>query len=100
MLVELDAKMSRLYATHGIRWPGLWVYSGFRTKEEQADVNPFAPNSKHTKCPAMAVDLRVGDLPASTTDPVIWTRIGQEWQFMGGRWGGVWTPPDWNHFDI
>ena len=100
MVVELDARATAIYAAQGLRWPGLFVISGFRTKKQQADINPFAPNSKHRKCPAMAVDLRVGDFYASTTDPIIWARLGQEWQKMGGRWGGVFSTPDWNHFDI
>lgn len=51
-------------------------------------------------CPSLAADLRVGNQPASLTPPTVWTVYGTLWESMGGRWGGRFTPPDWNHFDI
>ena len=48
----------------------------------------------------MAADLRVGNAPASTTDPSVWAFLGTRWEAMGGRWGGRFDPPDWNHFDL
>lgn len=52
------------------------------------------------ECPALAADLRVGNAPASLTDPSVWTAVGVIWEELGGRWGGRFRPPDWNHFDI
>lgn len=51
------------------------------------------------ECPALAADLRVGNAPASLTPPTVWTAIGVLWEELGGRWGGRFDPPDWNHFD-
>jgi len=100
MVVALDERAHAEFSTQGLRFPGLYIISGYRTPAAQAAVNPAAPNSLHTRCPALAVDLRVGDLPASVTDPVIWGGLGRWWNEMGGRWGGTFTPPDWNHFDL
>jgi len=59
-----------------------------------------AVQSRHLYCPALAVDLRVGNQPASLTPPTVWAALGVPWETMGGRWGGRFDPPDYNHFDI
>ena len=99
-VIALDEGLARSFSAEGFRWPGLYIISGHRSPQLQDQLNPSAPNSRHILCPALAVDLRVGDIPASLTDPVIWAKLGRAWQRMGHRWGGVFTPPDFNHFDI
>ena len=99
MLVALEDRATRIFSAEGLRWPGLYIISGHRSKRRQLAVNPSAPNSRHTLCPSMAADLRVGDLPASTT-PDFWRFLGTLWKAMGGRWGGDFKPqPDPNHFE-
>jgi len=100
MVIRLEALASDLFSAEGLRWPGLYIISGYRSPEKQAHLNPLAPQSKHTRCPALAVDLRVGDLPASTTPLELWLFVGQLWKTLGGRWGGDFRPePDNNHFE-
>jgi len=83
------------------RWPGLFVISGHRSEALQAQLNSPAENSLHTLRPSLAADLRVGDLPASTTPWEIWAALGNWWKHHvnGGRWGGDFSTPDPNHFD-
>jgi len=100
MLVRLDEKMSRAFSAQGFRWPGLRIVSGFRSRLLQADLNPLAPDSLHTRCPSLAADLQVGDVPASLTTLEMWAKIGFEWAKLGGRWGGRFSPPDNHHFDV
>lgn len=62
---------------------------------------PAATQSLHLEVPALAADLRVGNAPASTTDPSVWAYVGVLWKVLtGGRWGGDFNPPDWNHVDL
>lgn len=98
MLVALEARARDIFSAEGLRWPGVWIISGFRSATLQARVNPSAPRSLHTLCPAMAVDLRVGDLPASTTRE-FWPFLGTLWKAMGGRWFGDRDPAELNHFE-
>lgn len=98
MLVALDARAESVFSSQGLRWPGLYVISGYRSPSLQASVNPTEPFSGHVECPAVAVDLRVGDLPASTT-PEFWPVLGTLWKAQGGRWGGDFPTPDPNHFE-
>ncbi len=100
MLVRLDDWARGQFSSEGLRWPGLFVISGYRSQLLQAQINPAAPKSLHTYCPALAADLRVGDIPASLTTTEIWSWLASWWGTMGGRWGGSFTPPDENHFDI
>jgi len=97
-LVELEDLAARVYATERFRWPGLYIISGYRTRFEQARVNTFQEVSHHRCCPALAVDLRVGDFPASSTPVSIWEELGSFWQALGGKWGGDFEIPDLNHF--
>lgn len=61
---------------------------------------PPATASLHLRSPALAADLRVGNQPASLTPPTVWASLGSRWEQLGGRWGGRFTPPDYNHFDF
>ena len=100
MVVQLDQWAAGQFSAQGLRWPGLFIISGFRSRILQAEVNPLAPGSLHTKCPSLAVDLRMGDLPATLTTPEMWAFLGEGWRRLGGRWGGFFSPPDYNHFDL
>ena len=100
MLVRLDQWAAGEFSASGLRWPGLFVISGYRSPLLQADVNPLAPASLHTRCPSLAADLRVGDIPASLTGVETWAFLASHWFTLGGRWGGRFTPPDNNHFDL
>lgn len=67
------------------------------------ELNPSEPpatQSLHLECPSLAVDVRVGNQPASLTDPTVWAFVGLEAEALGLRWGGRFDPPDWNHFDL
>lgn len=100
MVVDLDAWAERRFAAEGLRWGGLWILSGYRSEQRQAYINPLAPDSLHTRCPALAVDLRLGGVPASTTPLEVWAFLATKWKALGGRWGGDFPTPDPNHFDL
>ena len=100
MLVALDRRAAQELSAEGFRWPGLSIVSGYRSQALQAVINPLAPKSLHTRCPSLAADLRVGDMPASLTPPALWAKLGRIWSSLGGRWGGFFSPPDPNHFDL
>ena len=100
MLVDLDRWAAREFSAAGLRWPGLFIISGWRSRILQAEINPLAPASLHTRCPSLAADLRVGDVPASVTGVETWAFLASHWSTLGGRWGGRFTPPDNNHFDL
>lgn len=99
MLVSLEARAHELFSAEGIRWPGIFIISGYRSRTLQARLNPTVPQSKHTLCPSLAADLRVGDFAASLTRE-IWPVLGTIWKTMGGRWGGDFRQPDPNHFEL
>jgi len=98
MLVRLEEFATREFRNHSIRWPGLSVVSGYRTPEQNRAVGG-AKDSLHVRCPALAVDLRVGAV-AGLDDQATWAILGGKWRLMGGRWGGTFRTPDWNHFDL
>ena len=100
MLVGLDSWAHIQMAAAGLPWPGLWIQSGHRSQMKQEEVNPDAPNSLHTRCPSLAVDLRIGNVHASISSDEIWQWLGARWKIMGGRWGGDFQEPDLNHFDL
>lgn len=100
MLVELDRLAANEFSAAGLRWPGLSIISGHRSRFLQAQINPLAPQSLHTRCPSLAADLRVGDVRASVTPVALWEKLGRIWGTLGGRWGGRFSPPDNNHFDL
>jgi len=100
MLVRLEAKARAEFDALGIRWPGLRIISGFRSSEHQAQLNPAVTQSYHTRCPSLAADLRLGADPPVGDLSNIWAIIGGMWELMGGRWGGRFSTPDPNHFDL
>lgn len=100
LLVALDRAVREIFSTERLRFPGLYIISGYRSPRLQARVNPSAPGSLHTRCPSLAVDMRVGDLPASVTPPELWSVVGNTWKALGGRWGGDFAAPDLNHFAL
>lgn len=97
-------------ATCGLPWEGLYIISGYRATPVEAELSndsPVARRSLHMArragVPAsLAVDLRVGNRPASTTPLEVWAWLAQHWKIVtpGGRWGGDFTAPDVNHFDL
>jgi len=95
MVVRLEEQASESFGRY---WPGLYVISGYRSPTHNADVGG-APDSAHTACPSLAVDLRVGSV-AGLDSNEIWAILGGMWRLMGGRWGGTFSTPDPNHFDI
>lgn len=100
MLLSLEARAQEIFSAQGIRWPGLFIISGYRSARLQAELNPAAPLSLHRFCPSLAVNLRVADISASLT-PTFWPFLGTIWKAMGGRWGGDFRPePDVNHFEL
>lgn len=100
MLVDVEEELTRDFSAQGLRWPGLTIISGFRSRSRQLEINPDVPTSLHTKCPALAVDLRVGSVPASATPFELWSVVGQAWKKRGGTWGGTFRDPDPNHFSL
>ncbi|GAI40037.1 unnamed protein product [marine sediment metagenome] len=100
MVVDLNQWALAEFSSQGLRWPGLWVISGYRSEQSQTEENPLVPDSLHRACPSLAVDLRVGDLPATVTQPVVWGWLGTKWKTWGGRWGGDFSERDYNHFDL
>jgi len=108
LLQDLDRWAEEQFAPSGIRWPGLFIISGYRSPSLQAQVNPNAPNSLHSRCPSLAADLRVGNVVGLGSDSV-WELLGGRWKLMGGRWGGDFSPgldifgvnrAEQNHFDL
>jgi len=100
MLQNLDRWAGEQFAGKGFRWPGIWIISGQRDAESQARINPDAPASLHLRCPSLAADLRVGNVPASLVGDSVWDWLGARWAMMGGRWGGRFSRRDENHFDL
>jgi len=102
-VVEVEDLAERSMAASGIRWPGLFILSGHRTANQQAEVNPFSEASHHRCCPSLAVDLRVGDIPASSTPHQVWKELANFFSAFGIRWGGDFSDPELasaelNHF--
>lgn len=89
MLVDLAIISEEDFSRQGLHWPGLNIISGYRSKREQARVNPFNEFSHHRCCPALAADLRLGNLPADSTPFPIWKDLGATWELLGGKWGGA-----------
>lgn len=73
------------------------VISGYRTAEHNAAVGG-ASRSLHLR--GLAFDLRIAGLPRDQVPGWVWTALGEAWESIGGRWGGRFSPPDVNHFDV
>ncbi len=95
MLVRLENTAAQEFSRF---WPGLYIISGYRSPSHNADVGGV-PGSFHTRCPSLAADLRIGNV-AGVDTAEIWAILGGMWRLMGGKWGGTFTTPDLNHFDI
>lgn len=107
MLVLLELKAEQEFRDIRIpwlRWPGLFIVSGYRSPQLNKEVggakNSFHLNTDASGCPlSLAVDLRVGQVPGVSTFE-LWAILGGMWQRLGGRWGGSFSTPDPNHFDV
>jgi len=107
LLLRLDETARARFSAEGLRWAGLFIISGYRSPQVQSVVNPANPNSAHGTCPAVAADLRIGDVAASATPVELWQFLGQIWKSFGGIWGGDFatgfaggSTPDVNHFQL
>jgi len=100
MLIATERQANQIFSSEGLGWPGLFIISGYRSPSLQFRVNPLNPSSLHTRCPSLAVDLRVADTPASVTPLALWAFVGDIWKRLGGRWGGDFPVPDPNHFSM
>ena len=103
-LVNMDRYFADQFAAAGIHWPGIWITSGYRSQARQAEVNPAAPDSLHTRCPSVAVDVRVGSIPGISgtqgADQLL-RMMGGYWKAQGYRWGGDFVNNyDPIHFDL
>jgi len=91
---------------------GLTIYSGFRTRDEQAALTaagrPTAPPelSTHLACPAQGADVRM-TLGAANLELQSRVLFGHAATMAGLRWGGggpvneqTGIPTDWNHLDL
>jgi len=81
-----------------LKFPPLYIISGMRSKKHNDEVGG-APASFHLRCPSLAADLRVGQVAGLDSDE-LWAILGGWWRLHGGRWGGTFSDPDPNHFDI
>jgi len=113
-LVALNRWQKERFAASGFRGPDLWIVSGYRTPERNSQLPGAAENSLHTSCPAMAVDLRLGQSDGRLTPLEVWAILGGRWRLTtGGRWGGNFSDPakgippmigqnarEQNHFDL
>jgi len=97
-LVRLDQWADDAFSSRGVRWPGLTIISGYRSLQRQLEVNPSVPNSLHTRCPALAVDLILGGIDLPPFDQPTFDWLGHKWISMWNTWGGKFDPPDINHF--
>jgi len=99
-LIRLDRLARERFASSGLHWPGLWIVSGNRSKEAQADLNPAVQDSLHVECPALAADVRVGSTAGQSSESLLGF-AGGLWQAMGFRWGGTFRDfPNPAHFDV
>ena len=106
MLVDLEAWAAREFlAATRVRWPGIYIISGQRSRARQAEVNPATPDSDHTACPSLAADVRVGSVPTGYGPNAALDWLGARWIQVGGKWGGTFLnpasgQPDRNHFAV
>lgn len=100
LVVEMVRRTQEKFTSEGLRWPDVYIISGYRTEESQSSIYDTDPTlgqipsrSCHTVCPALAVDLRLGNIewPPDSVVPGEWGAyaiMGGIWELMGGRWGG------------
>jgi len=109
-VVALEQWATCQLAPCGLRWPGIFVVSGFRDSPVESELNPTAPVAtrslhmarRNGRPASLAVDLRVGNIPASATPLELFGFLATGWKLIvpGGRWGGEFNPPDVNHYDL
>jgi D-alanyl-D-alanine dipeptidase len=98
-------------------YPGvsLVVTSGYRSPQQQAAlrarwdrgdrsglvVRPAAA-SRHAQGRAadLAFTVRGRRLPVAQTPRDAWAWLADLLEPVGVRWGGTFSPPDWNHFEL
>jgi len=99
-LTQMEVWATQRFAIPGFSfWPGLRIISGIRTPERNQAVGGVF-GSRHLNCPATAADLRVGNVTGLDSTE-IWQILGGWWKLNGkGRWGGDFSSPDLNHFDL
>ena len=56
------------------------------------------PNSKHYERRAIDLNLFVDGIYKTRTEEYL--PLGLEWERLGGIWGGRFTNPDGNHFEL
>lgn len=100
--MALDARLqpyAEALIDAGTTWLGVPVYiiSGYRSAEHNRAVGG-APRSLHLL--GLAFDVRVSDLSRDQVPSWVWVGLGRYWESLGGRWGGRFTTPDVNHFDV
>jgi len=98
MVLSLDAWASTEFKKVGVPYPGIVLFSAFRTASHNRSVGGV-PNSRHLTCPSTAVDLQFGSV-AGVSSPQILGWLGARWISLGGRWGGTFAEPSPNHFDL
>lgn len=98
MVLSLDAWASSEFEKVRIHYPGLWLISGQRSPRENVRAGGVE-GSRHKRCPATAVDLRFGSVEG-VSSPAISGWLGAKWMLLGGRWGGTFSDPSPNHFDL
>ena len=83
--------------------PGMSLTGGelYRTPEQAeayAQAGKGIRNSKH--CRRLACDLNLFVNGVYQTDTAAYQALGEQWEALGGIWGGRWTHrPDGNHFE-
>ena len=105
---DLALKLLRMDQTfRELAGVGLRIISGYRTAEEQAELErqgrPTAADelSTHRVCPAMGADLELEVAPTTSLK----VKFGHAARASGLRWGGGsrivdGIPVDWNHVDL
>lgn len=87
----------------------LWIISGFRTDEEQSHLAELfaAGDPEVAYCPADPSQSAHTVYPSRAFDVGFDGEVSLEHKralgvygttALGLTWGGVWEPPDWNHF--
>ncbi len=84
------------------------TYWGYRTAKQQAKMFERGVSSKDGYIKLSKHQLgRAGDLAVKKHGKLVWkdckeyTKLGEYWESLGGRWGGRWTSPhDPYHFEV
>jgi hypothetical protein len=84
---------------NGMREEGipLMIISGRRNASVNREVGG-AEASLHLR--GLAFDVQVEGFRREELHPYFWEQLGAWWESLGGRWGGRFSLPDVNHFDV